>query len=333
LVWLGGAALAVVTACGPNDVDSSTDTGGAGGAAVDGSAQGEGAAPFVDEPCPDRPGYIRYRHMCFNRVEQHADLAYAAPTDAAGDALIDSQGAPLALDLFTPPDDDPNEARPTIVLAHGGGFTAGSRKDSNIRDLCNTFALHGYVCASISYRLSTVGVGAQTVKHAQADMKAAVRWLKAHASDYRLDVTRFAVGGASAGAVTALHGAYLDDEGSSGTADQSSSVAAVLDLWGAYFGDTPNVMDPLVAGDAPLMIVHGEYDNTFGVDYPRSGELFEQTKATGVPSRFFTIRGVGHSPWKCGDNIAAAALDFFYAYLVSGTGEALQIAEDLPCSG
>ncbi|MBA3263524.1 MAG: alpha/beta hydrolase fold domain-containing protein [Thermoleophilaceae bacterium] len=39
---------------------------------------------------------------------------------------------------------------------------------------------------------------------AQHDAQAAVRWLRANAATYRIDPTRIAIGGGSAGAVTSL---------------------------------------------------------------------------------------------------------------------------------
>ncbi len=73
------------------------------------------------------------------------------------------------------------------------------RRRAGTRDgydqLCCTLAERGYVAATISYRLAP--------KHrfpaAVHDTKAAVRWLKAHASEYRVDPNRVGVTGGSAG--------------------------------------------------------------------------------------------------------------------------------------
>src|SRR5215470_238019 len=44
------------------------------------------------------------------------------------------------------------EAAPAVVLIHGGGFRAGTRQ--SYLPLCIKLAQHGYVAATVSYRLS-----------------------------------------------------------------------------------------------------------------------------------------------------------------------------------
>jgi acetyl esterase/lipase len=59
------------------------------------------------------------------------------------------------------------------------------------------------------------------------DAQAAVRWLRANAATYRLDPSRIAIGGSSAGAITAMMVSYnAVDPGSSGNPGYPSDVAA-----------------------------------------------------------------------------------------------------------
>ena len=70
------------------------------------------------------------------------------------------------------------------MWVHGGAFRHGS-KDSGIAKLFS-FARRGYVCVSVEYRLSGEAIWPAQIE----DCKAAVRWLRAHAAEYRLDPDR-----------------------------------------------------------------------------------------------------------------------------------------------
>jgi acetyl esterase/lipase len=122
-------------------------------------------------------------------------------------------GKPLLLDLRIPEGEGPF---PVIVYLHSGAWITGDRTGGPaIRQ-----ASRGYAVASIDYRLAP-----QYVWPAQLeDCRAAVRWLRAHAKQYRLDPARVGVFGASAGGHLAAMLAT--------TADESSAVKAVVDFYG-----------------------------------------------------------------------------------------------------
>lgn len=92
----------------------------------------------------------------------------------------------------------------------------------------------GYAIASLDYRLSGDAVFPAAVE----DCKAAVRWLRAHATEYRLDPGRFITFGESAGA---HHASFLGVTSPPGVGDeldvgdhldQSSAVQGVVDYYG-----------------------------------------------------------------------------------------------------
>ena len=134
----------------------------------------------------------------------------------------------LRLDLYLPEGQGPF---PLIVWVHGGGWTSGNKSLSadspQIRQ-----TTRGYAVASINYRLSQEAKFPAQIE----DCKAAVRWLRAHATQYNLDSSRIAAWGSSAGGhLVALMGTSAgvnDLEGDEGNLDYSSRVQAVVDWFG-----------------------------------------------------------------------------------------------------
>ena len=92
------------------------------------------------------------------------------------------------LDLYLPKD---AQNLPLIINIHGGAFKMGSKEQGVPLEYLSL----GYAVASINYRLSQHAIFPAQIE----DCKAAVRWLRAHAAEYRLDPNRFAAWGASAG--------------------------------------------------------------------------------------------------------------------------------------
>ena len=130
------------------------------------------------------------------------------------------------LDLYLPPGG--GAKRPLIVYVHGGAFMFGD-KSSGLMPM--RLLTKGYAIASLDYRLSGDALFPAQIQ----DCKAAVRWLRAHAAQYRLDPARFVAWGESAGANLA---ALLGTAGQTRTFDvganlrYSSAVRAVVDYYG-----------------------------------------------------------------------------------------------------
>jgi acetyl esterase/lipase len=132
------------------------------------------------------------------------------------------------LDLYLP--EQPARALPLVVWIHPGGGQGGSKE--NIRALYLT--TQGYAVASINHRLIQHAIFPAQIH----DCKAAIRWLRAHAKEYRLDPDRIGVWGSSSGgtlaALLGTSGGVKGLEGKEGgNLDQSSRVQAVCDWFGA----------------------------------------------------------------------------------------------------
>lgn len=97
---------------------------------------------------------------------------------------------PLLLDLYLPPM-DPAEPLPLVIWIYGGGWIFGDKGGCPPAP----FAGRGFAAASISYRFSSEAPFPAQI----ADVRAAIRFLRAYASQYHLDPKRFGVWGASAG--------------------------------------------------------------------------------------------------------------------------------------
>lgn len=142
----------------------------------------------------------------------------------------------LQLDLASPQDGD--GPFPAIVFIHGGGWSGGNRH--GFRPKIEEAARRGYVAATISYRLTQpdkeTGKAKEPFPAQIHDCKAAVRWMRAHAREYRIDPQRIAVGGASAGGHLSLLVALTKPEdgleGNEGDLTQSSRVQAVVNIFG-----------------------------------------------------------------------------------------------------
>lgn len=146
----------------------------------------------------------------------------------------------------------PQTPLPTVIRITGGGWTEENRAGSTVSPQhglgIRFLAAAGFLAGAISVRLSW-----QAPFPAQIhDVKAAIRWLRAHAGDYPIDPDRIGILGDSAGAhlaaLAALTGNNPDLEGDSGSPGHSSQVQAVVAISGAYdffnFGDIDTKQPP-----------------------------------------------------------------------------------------
>ncbi len=232
------------------------------------------------------------------------------------------------LDLYLPALDAHARPVPAVVMIHGGGWTGGDKAQAREQSLGRTLAGAGYVMASINYRL-----GPKSFPENLLDAKNAVRFLRSHAAEYRVDPERIAVMGGSAGGHLALMAAYTegvkDLEPEQPYPGVSSRVRAVIDLYGPTNlltrqevtregvpkgtlrdANTPEVLgasrteNPALWRQAspvshvrkdvpPTLILHGKADDT--VDYEQSIELARALEKAGAINELVLLDGVGHT--------------------------------------
>jgi acetyl esterase/lipase len=134
------------------------------------------------------------------------------------------------LDIYLP--DGGDGPFPVIISIHGGGFMYGDKADEQLNPMLKGLN-HGYAIVSINYRMSGEAIFPANIN----DVKAAIRWVKANAAEYKFSPKRIALWGGSAGAnLAALAGTSGDvkelEDMSMGNANQSSRVMAVVDWFG-----------------------------------------------------------------------------------------------------
>jgi alpha/beta superfamily hydrolase len=302
------------------------------------------AALSVNAQSPCATG--RYASDTFTNVTVTSNIAYGSNVKANGSTQT------LMMDIYQPTGDLETN-RPLIIWAHGGSFISGSSTNGDVVALSQAFAKKGYVCVSINYRLGLTpfdSIGSvRAVLRAVQDMKASVRYFykdKLTTNTYKVDTNNIFVGGSSAGAITALHLAYLDKtceinyyitpsslvtlggmEGYSGNQCYSSKVKGVINLCGAlgrYGWIEPN--------DVPFCSMHGTIDGT--VKYNRgqvnpgiplllldgSRMLNAQANAIGINNPFYTWYGKDHVPYASSALYMDSTIKFVRDFLVSRLG-------------
>jgi acetyl esterase/lipase len=155
-------------------------------------------------------------------IQTIPDVVFGKPT------LSNGKLKDLLMDIQVP---EPRKRRPLVVFVPGGGFMLAPKESA--LDLRTFVAEAGFVVASIQYR--TVRDGAN-YRDGIADVKSAIRYLRANADKYGIDPGKIAIWGESAGGylvamVGVTNGVKGFEVGS--YLDQSSDVQAVINKFGA----------------------------------------------------------------------------------------------------
>ncbi|MBX3228295.1 MAG: alpha/beta hydrolase, partial [Labilithrix sp.] len=198
------------------------------------------------------------------------------------------------LDVYTPAGGAATK-RPLFVWIHGGAFASGSRRDPHLVRLARHTASLGFVSVSIDYTLANVGFDetrpfpypGAAVAAARDDARAAIAFMRRRADELGIDPNDVAIGGASAGAITAMAVAY-----GPAAANRDKGIRAVVDLWGAFQSAT--MLEP---GDAPLLVLHGTADQHW-MPFAQAKKLRDSARAANVPCTFIPLPGKNHGPWE-----------------------------------
>lgn len=118
--------------------------------------------------------------------------------------FVERDSGPLAADIYRPQGAGPY---PGMLVVHGGAWRIGARAD--LAAIAKGLAKHGYTAVAIDYRLAP-----QYKFPAQIyDCQAAVRWMREHAKELKIDPNHIGGFGYSAGGhLVALLGTLDDKE-------------------------------------------------------------------------------------------------------------------------
>ncbi len=238
----------------------------------------------------------------------------------------------LKMDVYEPKGDT-IDRRPLLMMIHGGAFLIGHRKTEIIRQIAERKAREGWVVASIDYRLGFNPASGASIQRsayrAVQDSRAALRYLVHYSNDFKIDTSNIYLGGTSAGAITALNTAFMEqneapdvihkkkwgfkdlgllDSGTNNYTDRFS-IKGILNMWGAVH-DTD-----IVSPEIPVIHFHGDKDRIvpYGVAIPfknidetitkhlldslcGSQAIHARLQSQGGSTELITYKGKDHEP-------------------------------------
>lgn len=194
-----------------------------------------------------------------------------------------------------------------VILVHGGGWSMGDKQAAFVKPLFGPLDRSGLAWFTINYRLTP------KVPHPAAlrDVEEAIRYVKKHALEFRLDPARIAIMGESAGGhLVGLAGTHPQPD---------TAVAAVVPIYGAFdlealivpkgqvskgFRDFLGISDLseqsravlrkasasnyVKPGLPPFLLIHGTADEAVPCD--QSVKFCAQLKASGNTCDLYTVQ-------------------------------------------
>lgn len=245
----------------------------------------------------------------------------------------ESGDIPLLLDIYKS-SNLCNANRPVVLYIHGGSFLVGSKNSQEVPIIAAGLNARNIDVVSINYRLigdePVLSAAFQTaatdfpvtedlaelrngIFAAKEDAVDALNWMEANGDTHCLDMSRLAIGGLSAGAVTALRVAYgLNDTGIT-----RPEPAAVVNIFGTLIR-----MEDLEFREAPFITFHGQQDEM--VDFENSEALAARADEIGVPYSYYLVADGGHDATIMlreyeGVQLLDKMYDFVEAHIVGGT--------------
>ena len=217
------------------------------------------------------------------------------------------EGSALLANIAYP---DGPSLTPAIISVHGGRWRAGNRADASSITV-QQWAEFGFFAMSIDYRL----VGGSPAPAPQLDLLCAIRWLHAHAEEYRIDPERVYLIGQSAGGQMVSLVATAGEAGFprvGGWEKARSDVRAVIsvaatyelttlswgNLWAPVAGNVEEArrhaspINHVSAATKPILIIHSDDDKSVPVQ--QAANMVAKLQASGVRHRYVHYTDRGH---------------------------------------
>lgn len=263
-------------------------------------------------------------------------LAFALLLQPKTETVVYSHagGEELHLDLYRPA----GQTKPAaaILLIHGGGWVGGDKKD--MAGFAQALVGKGFFCAAVQYRFAP--------KHrwpAQLDdVQTAVRYLRSHAAEYKIDPKKIGAVGGSAGGHLAQFLGVRDTRDPKPTeyAGLSSKVQAVWNIFGPI--DFTQPFSDLVKGlfkslleapttdrlkdaspyffaskkSAPTFFLQGKKDPL--VPWRQAQQMADKLKSLGVEADLNLVDDMEHNPDMKNPDVVKAVergLDWLHKHL------------------
>ncbi len=230
-----------------------------------------------------------------------------------GVSYVERADGPLKADTYIPKDPGPH---PGVLVVHGGAWRMGTR--AQLSGIAQQLAQEGFSAVAISYRLAPQDKFPAQIE----DCKAAVRWMRTHADELKLDPERIGGFGYSAGAhLVTLLGTTDVQDGLEGVDDPklqpSTRLQAVvgggtpcdfrdmppdyrwLSFWlGGTRGELAEqyrLASPasfVTADDPPMFFFHGENDDLVPITQPQG--MCQIMQHVHVPAELYVVPKLGH---------------------------------------
>jgi acetyl esterase/lipase len=232
--------------------------------------------------------------------------AYDVTSNLSYDSTIGAHGR---FDFYEPKSDGGRVNRPAILAIHGGAWKEGTKDWGNqvAEELCPS----GYVVFSIDYRLSGTPNGTWPAQI--EDVQKALKYIRANAARFRIDPSRIASLGLSAGGHLATMVALRDDPTSpdgrvttainlDGEHDMTLPPEQVMDDFDVILTKVLGHPSPWTAAelrdistvtfarpDVSLLTVHGAGDDNVFVT--QGARITAALQAKGAEAEFIRIEG------------------------------------------
>lgn len=237
------------------------------------------------------------------------------------------EGRELHLDAFVQKKDG---RHPTVLVVHGGAWRSGNRKQ--LAGYAVSLAQRGFNCFAIDYRLAPKDKFPAQID----DCRAALKWVRTNAEEYKVDATKIGAIGYSAGGHLVCLLATTGEAPSEKNGNVDTRLQAVAaggaptdfrafpddGKWAEYWmgGDLKTVPEKFNAAsatafvdkdDAPVFFFNGTADELVPLEWSKS--CHDALKACGVRTELHTIEGARHIPAA----MNSKALDKAYEFLES----------------
>lgn len=271
-------------------------TAGASAVLWDMHRRADDAEEIIDRALVDELGEHHAEHAAPSPMAPSRTGIPLIPTPAVrkryvtdGHIAYDDFGRRTTLDVWRRPDLPTDGKAPVMVQVHGGAWVMGD-KETQAYPLMVHLVERGWVCVSITYRLSPRATWPDHI----TDVKRAIGWVKENIATHGGDPDWVAITGGSAGGHLSSLAALTpnDPQFQQGFEDVDTSVRAAVPFYGAF--DWTN-RDKTGRGD----ILEFLEDRVVKAKFQDSAEIFEQASSMthvgpdAVP--FFILHGANDS--------------------------------------